>query len=163
MKTLRKNRKDIALTLELVRSVIEQLETGLPLIKRGHPFLLLQGQNWINKVPVGTYNSWRSRNTIPIDSIENIGLNELLVEARERIEKARREMLLKLGENGIKKILSLPLRQKMIQKRINKNGEEYARIIVERVNPSVVSAKLKMAIFAIERIEGKGRYANAKK
>jgi hypothetical protein len=159
----RKLRSDIALTLELTRAIFERLESGQPLIKRGVSYLLLDNPKWANKVPVGTYNSWRNRNTIPIDMLDNRGFNELLVEARGKMEEEKLERLLRLGERGFKKILAMPLQEKVVHKCINKNGKEYARRIIERINPSVISAKLKLTIFAIERAGSKGRYANAKK
>lgn len=165
MTVTRKARSDIALTLNIVRAIIERLETGEPLLKRGHPFILLDDQKLTNKVPVGTYNSWIARNTIPADSVDNLGFNELLIVERVRIEKEKRARFLKLGEKGLKKILSMPLRQKTIQKRINKNGEEYARVIRENVSGAVLNAKLKVIMFTLERSSnaGYGRYSNARK
>lgn len=159
----RKLRSDIALTLDLARAVFERLESGLPLIKRGLAHILLNDPKWTDKVPVGTYNSWRNRNTIPADSLDNKGFNELLVEARSKIQEARMERLLELGERGFEKILAMPLQEKIIQKCINKNGQEYARKIIQRINPSIVSAKVRIAKFTIERAYGKGRYANSQK
>jgi hypothetical protein len=59
----------------------------------------------------------------------------------------------------------MPLRQKTVQKRINKNGEEYARVIRESVSGAVLKAKLKVIMFSLERSShsGYGRYANARK
>lgn len=159
----RKLRSDIALTLDLMRAIVERLETGQPLVKRGMPHILLDDPKWAGKVPVGTYNSWRNRNTIPVDCLDNKGFAELLVEARGEMEQEKMERLLELGERGFKKILAMPLEERIIQKCINKNGQEYARKIIQRINPSIVSAKLKIAMFTIERAHSKGRYANSQK
>lgn len=164
MEIVVKRRPDIALTLEVILAIFERLETGLPLIKRGSKCLLLEGQNWANRVPVGTYNSWRTRNTIPIDSVDNKGFNELLIERRNKIAIEQREELLRLGERGISKILSMPITQKTTEKRINKHGE-YARKITEQINPAVINAQLKVTIFALERLDAEkyGKHANARK
>lgn len=160
----RKLRTDTALTLEVALTVFERLETGLPLLKRGNNYLLLEGQEWANRVPVGTYNSWRTRNTIPIDSVDNKGFNELLTERRNKIAVERRNELLRLGERGISEILSMSIRQETTEKRINKHGE-YERKTIERINPSIINAKLKVTIFALERlsVERYGKHANARK
>lgn len=164
METGTKGRSDIALTLELTRAIFERLETGLPLIKRGSKYLLLEGQKWANKVPVGTYNTWRTRNTVPKDSVENKGFGELLVERRQKIADEQRKELVRLGQRGMSKILSLSITQKKVEKSINKNGE-YRRKIIEQVNPAIINAKMKVISFTIERLDTEkyGRHANARK
>lgn len=164
MERVAKRRADIALTLEIAHVIFERLETGLPLIRRDSKYLLLEGQKWANKVPVGTYNSWRTRNTFPVDSTDNKGFNELLIERRSQMEAERRVELIRLGERGIEKILSMPIMQKIVEKRINKSGE-YGRKIIECVNPAVINAKVKVISFALERLstEKYGKHANARK
>ncbi len=155
MKTIAKRRSDIALTLELTNAIFQRLQTGLPLIRRENKYLLLDGQKWAGKVPVGTYNSWRTRNTIPIDSEDDKGFNELLAEIKDKIAKEKREELLRLGEQGMSKILSMPVIQKTIEKRINKNGEIVSVTTTKAVNPTTVNAQVKVAMFTLERLDSK--------
>ncbi len=164
MEAITKRRSDIALTLNLALSIAEQHRTGLPLIKRGTSFLLLDGTEWENKIPVGTYNSWRTRNTVPIDSTDNTGFRELLIRERKKIDDEICKNLLRLGEKGVEKILKMSLIQKSVEKRINKNGVVQSITIRENINNAVLSAQMKAITFSLERLNGNnGRCRNAMK
>ncbi len=164
METRVNKRSDIALTLDIALSIVERYRTGLPLMKRSNNVLLLEGTKWENKIPVGTYNSWRTRNTIPIDSIDNTGFREVLIRERKKIDDEICKNLLRLGERGIEKILKMSLNQKSIEKRINKDGVVQSIIIKESINPVVLSAQMKAITFAMERLSGSyGRGRNAVK
>jgi hypothetical protein len=151
MEAVSKKRKDIALTLNIAFSIVDRFKVDKPLIKRGHKFLLLEGTEWENKIPVGTYNSWRTRNTIPSDSVDNTGFNEILITEKNKIIKERITNLVRLSEEGIEKVLKMPLKQRTIEKRMNKEGKITSMIITEDVNSAIVNAKVKVIMFALER------------
>jgi hypothetical protein len=107
MTIFKRHRSDNALTQEIMHTISERLKTGQPLIKRGHAFVLLDGQKWANTIPVGTYCSWVSRNTIPRDSKDNRGLNDLLKEIRHKITMRKVSMLEKLTDKDFDKLLRM--------------------------------------------------------
>ncbi len=165
MTTLKRYRSDIALTQKIALSISERIESGLPLISRTSNNLLLNTPELADKIPKGTYNSWRTRGTVPSDSNENKGLDEIVIEARNKRDKEKLEELTDLGEVGFREILKMSHTQKTIEKRINKNGKEYFRIIKTEVNPAVISAKVKVITSILSASEKSiyGRSSNAKK
>lgn len=165
MKTVSKKRKDIALTQKIALSITERIQSGLPLLSRASNNLLLNTPELANTIPKGTYNSWRTRGTIPVDSTENKGLDEIVAEARNKRDEDKLEELLDLGEAGFREILKMSYTQKTIEKRINKYGKEYSRIIRTEISPVVVSAKVKVITSMLGASEKStyGRSSNARK
>lgn len=154
-----------ALTQEVMLAIGERLKTGQPLMKRGHSFLLLNGQNWANTIPVGTYNSWVRRNTIPRDSKDNRGFNDLLKEARHKITVRKVSMLEKLTADDFQKLIKMQETIKIERVSINKYGEQTAIRSIEKTDFPLLGAKLKAITAFIDYSMGKvdGRHLNAKK
>lgn len=165
MTIFKRHRSDNALTQEIMHMISERLKTGQPLIKRGHAFLLLDGQNCDNKIPVGTYCSWVTRNTIPRDSKDNRGFNDLLKEIRHKITMRKVSMLEKLTDKDFDKLLRMEETIKTERVSINKNGKETVITTVEQTDFPLLGAKLKALTALIDYSMGKtdGRYLNAKK
>ncbi len=165
MTRLKRHRSDNALTREVMLTIGERLKTGQPLMKRGSSFLLLTGQNWANKIPVGTYNSWVRRNTIPRDSKDNRGFNDLLKEIRHKITMRKVSVLEKLTDKDFDKLLRMDETIKTERVSINKNGKETVITTVVQTDFPLLGAKLKALTALIDYSTGKtdGRYLNAKK
>jgi len=165
MTMLKRHRSDNALTREVMLAIGERLKTGQPLIKRGHAFLLLDGQNWDNKIPVGTYCSWVTRNTIPRDGKDNRGFNDLLKEIRHKITMRKVSVLEKLTDKDFDKLLRMEETIKTERVSINKNNNKTVITTVEQTDFPLLGAKLKALTALIDYSMGKtgGRYLNAKK
>lgn len=154
-----------ALTKEVVRAIAERLKTGKPLIKRGHAFLLLDGQNWANAVSVGTYNSWVTRNTIPRDSKDNRGFNDLMKEMRHNITMRKVSALEKFTADNFQKLISMRDTIKTERVSINKNGQKTAIWTEEKTDFPLLKAKLKAVCALVDYSKGvsRGRHLNARK
>lgn len=165
MTMFKRHRSDNALTQDVMLAIGERLKTKQPLVKRGHAFLLLNGQNWANKIPVGTYCSWVRRNTIPRDSKDNRGFNDLLKEMRHKITIRKVSMLEKLTADDFQKLIKMKETIKTERVSINKYGEPTSIRTVEKTDFPLLGAKLKALTALIDYSMGKadGRHLNAKK
>ncbi len=145
-------RSDTALTEEIVRAIVQRIRNGKPITKRGRKTLLLDYAPGQQPVSVSTYTSWLRRGTTPLNSKENRSLRDIVDEARIEGRQRLHEEMLRKAEEVLGSHLELKTGEKIVHKRINKDGkvELYNST---RLVPKLVDTKQRAAEFVAKKLD----------
>ncbi len=145
-------RSDIALTQEIVDAIVDRVRQGKPITKRSTKHLILDYKEGQEPVSTSTYTSWLRRGTIPVNSKDNLSLQELVDGARREYRVSLQADMLKRAEQVLSDHLDMKTTEQIVHKRINREGKVELRNGV-RVVPKLVETRQRTAEFVAKKLD----------
>ena len=145
-------RSDTALTQEIVSAIVQRIRNGKPITKRGRKTLLLDYTPEQIPISVSTYTSWLRRGTVALNSSDNKSLQDAVNEARIEGRQRLHEEMLRKAEEVLASHLDMSTKEKIVHKRINKDGKSELKNGM-RVVPKLVDTKQRAAEFVAKKLD----------